>query len=62
MAVSAALAHEHRPCRSDVIVVYNVLAAVNAKHRSNPVPRCIVTDQLRRYPAARPEIPELANP
>ena len=29
--------------------------------RSNPVPRKIVTDQLRSYPAARAEIPELAN-
>ena len=29
--------------------------------RSNPVPRKIVTDQLRSYPAAKAEIPELAN-
>jgi putative transposase len=29
--------------------------------RSNPVPRSIVTDQLRSYPAAKAEIPELAN-
>jgi hypothetical protein len=29
--------------------------------RSNPVPRKIVTDQLRSYPAARSETPELAN-
>jgi putative transposase len=29
--------------------------------RSNPVPRKIVTDQLRRYPAAKAEIPELAH-
>ncbi|WP_024906117.1 IS6 family transposase [Robbsia andropogonis] len=29
--------------------------------RSNPVPRKIVTDQLRSYPAARAEISELAN-
>jgi putative transposase len=28
---------------------------------SNPVPRKIVTDQLRSYPAARADIPELAN-
>jgi putative transposase len=29
--------------------------------RSNPVPRRIVTDQLRSYPAARADIPELAG-
>jgi putative transposase len=29
--------------------------------RSNSVPRKIVTDQLRSYPAAKVEIPELAN-
>jgi transposase-like protein len=29
--------------------------------RSNPVPRKIVTDQLRSYPAAKAEIPELAH-
>jgi putative transposase len=29
--------------------------------RSSPVPRQIVTDQLRSYPAAKAEIPELAN-
>jgi putative transposase len=29
--------------------------------RSNPVPRKIVTDQLRSYLAAKAEIPELAN-
>ncbi len=29
--------------------------------RSNPVPRKIVTDQLRSYPAAKADIPELAN-
>ena len=29
--------------------------------RSNLVPRKIVTDQLRRYPAAKAEIPELAH-
>jgi putative transposase len=29
--------------------------------RSNPVPRRIVTDQLRSYPAAKAEIPELAD-
>src|ERR1700731_400801 len=29
--------------------------------RSSPVPRKIVTDQLRSYPAAKDEIPELAN-
>jgi putative transposase len=29
--------------------------------RSNPVPRKIVTDQLRSYPAAKAETPELAN-
>jgi putative transposase len=29
--------------------------------RSNPVPRKIVTDQLRSYPAANTEIPELAH-
>jgi putative transposase len=29
--------------------------------RCNPVPRKIVTDQLRSYPAAKAEIPELAN-
>ncbi|MCP2090059.1 UNVERIFIED_ORG: transposase-like protein [Paraburkholderia sediminicola] len=29
--------------------------------RSNPVPRKIVTDQLRSYPAAKAAIPELAN-
>jgi putative transposase len=29
--------------------------------RSNPVPRKIVTDQLRSYPAAKAEIPELAR-
>jgi putative transposase len=28
---------------------------------SNPVPRKIVTDQLRSYPTAKAEIPELAN-
>jgi len=28
---------------------------------SNPMPRKIVTDQLRSYPAAKAEIPELAN-
>jgi putative transposase len=28
---------------------------------SNPVPRKIVTDQLRSYPAAKAEIPELVN-
>ncbi|MEA3113131.1 MAG: putative transposase, partial [Caballeronia sp.] len=28
---------------------------------SNPVPRKIITDQLRSYPAAKAEIPELAN-
>jgi len=29
--------------------------------RSNPVPRKIVTDQLRSYPAAKADIPELVN-
>jgi transposase-like protein len=29
--------------------------------RSNPVPRKIVTDQLRSYPAAKAEMAELAN-
>lgn len=29
--------------------------------RSNPVPRKIVTDQLRSYPAAKDDIPELAH-
>jgi putative transposase len=29
--------------------------------RSSPVPRKIVTDQLRSYPAAKAEIPQLAN-
>ncbi len=29
--------------------------------RSNPVPRKIVTDQLRSYPAAKAEIPELVH-
>jgi putative transposase len=29
--------------------------------RSSPVPRKIVTDQLRSYPAAKAEIPELAH-
>jgi putative transposase len=29
--------------------------------RSSPVPRKIVTDQLRSYPAAKAEIPELVN-
>jgi putative transposase len=29
--------------------------------RSSPVPRKIVTDQLRSYPAAKAEIPELAT-
>ena len=29
--------------------------------RSNPVPRKIVTDQLRSYPAAKTDIPELAK-
>jgi putative transposase len=29
--------------------------------RSSPVPRKIVTDQLRSYPTAKAEIPELAN-
>src|SRR5579864_4217652 len=29
--------------------------------RSNPVPRKIITDQLRSYPAAKAEIPELAS-
>jgi len=29
--------------------------------RSNPVPRKIVTDQLRSCPAAKADIPELAN-
>jgi putative transposase len=29
--------------------------------RSNPVPRKIVTDKLRSYPAAKAEIPALAN-
>ncbi|MGF6901357.1 transposase-like protein [Paraburkholderia sp. GAS348] len=29
--------------------------------RSSPVPRKIVTDQLRSYPAAKAEIPELAG-
>ncbi|WP_084664397.1 IS6 family transposase [Pandoraea faecigallinarum] len=29
--------------------------------RSNPVPRKIVTDQLRSYPAAKADIPALAN-
>jgi putative transposase len=29
--------------------------------RSNPVPRKIVTDQLRSYPAAKADIPELAQ-
>jgi putative transposase len=29
--------------------------------RSNPAPRKIVTDQLRSYPAAKADIPELAN-
>jgi putative transposase len=41
--------------------------AAAAKHffkrvlRSSPMPRKIVTDQLRSYPAAKAEIPELAN-
>ena len=29
--------------------------------RSSPFPSKIITDQLRSYPAARAEIPELAN-
>ena len=29
--------------------------------RSNPLPRKIVTDQLRSYPAAKADIPELAH-
>ncbi|PRY04392.1 DDE superfamily endonuclease [Paraburkholderia sp. BL25I1N1] len=29
--------------------------------RSNPVPRKIITDQLRSYPAAKAEIPELGS-
>jgi len=29
--------------------------------RSSPVPRKIVTDQLRSYPAAKAEIPELVS-
>jgi putative transposase len=29
--------------------------------RSSPVPRRMITDQLRSYPAAKAEIPELAN-
>ncbi len=29
--------------------------------RSNPAPRKILTDQLRSYPAAEADIPELAN-
>ena len=29
--------------------------------RSSPVPRKIITDQLRSYPVAKAEIPELAN-
>jgi putative transposase len=29
--------------------------------RSNPVPRKIVSDQLRSYPAAKADIPELAH-
>ena len=29
--------------------------------RSNPVPRRIVTDQLRSYPEAKADIPELAH-
>jgi len=29
--------------------------------RSNPVPRKIVADQLRSYPAAKADIPELAH-
>ena len=29
--------------------------------RSSPVPRKIVTDRLRSYPAAKAEIPELTN-
>lgn len=29
--------------------------------RSNPVPHRIVTDQLRSYPAAKADIPELAH-
>lgn len=29
--------------------------------RSNPVPQKIVTDQLRSYPAAKAEVPELAG-
>jgi putative transposase len=29
--------------------------------RSSPVPREIVTDQLHSYPAAKAEIPQLAN-
>jgi len=29
--------------------------------RSAPVPRKIVTDQLRSYPVAKAEIPELVN-
>jgi transposase-like protein len=29
--------------------------------RSNPVPRKIVTDRLRSYPAAKADIPELAH-
>ena len=29
--------------------------------RSHPVPRKIVTDQLRSYPAAKAEVPQLAN-
>jgi putative transposase len=29
--------------------------------RSNPVPRKIVTDQLRSYPAAKADIPELVH-
>ncbi|MGF6880344.1 putative transposase [Paraburkholderia sp. MM5477-R1] len=29
--------------------------------RANPVPRKIVTDQLRSYPAAKADIPELVN-
>jgi putative transposase len=49
------------------ILMQKRLDKTAAKHffkrvlRSSPVPRKIVTDQLRSYPAAKAEIPELAN-
>jgi putative transposase len=44
--------------RRDTTVVKHFLKRVL---RSNPVPRKIVTDQLRCYPAAKTDIPEMLN-